>query len=328
MPEEAPEELRSRLALAFDVDDLVAASRLARDLKPWFGVAKVGLELYSAVGPDAIGALRDYRYRVFCDLKLHDIPHTVERSARVLGALGRVCHLPCARRCADAPGRGHRAHRGGRGCRTPEPVGLAVTVLTSDADARLTSSPKRVRVAAEAGCRGLVCPAEDLKTAVTQAPRWGDHGLDPRTPPARSAAMAAEGRGARRRRLLVLSRRSPRRRTRRLPPRPWWPLSPRAALLPSANDASRTGGACSQRQLAASAHEGSGSQASSRRVPRSGQVRTADARSVFRAPGPTRSWPRPDPLKVLQTLPKTGKVKANRAMQLIGISRRQRPGSG
>ena len=44
-------------ALAFDVDDLVAASHLARDLKPWFGVAKVGLGLYSAVGPDAIGAL-------------------------------------------------------------------------------------------------------------------------------------------------------------------------------------------------------------------------------------------------------------------------------
>ena len=41
-------EARDRLALALDVDDLVEAMRLARMLRPWFGIAKVGLELYSA----------------------------------------------------------------------------------------------------------------------------------------------------------------------------------------------------------------------------------------------------------------------------------------
>src|SRR6266508_1567996 len=84
----APAEIRSKLALALDVDDLVVAVRWARELRPWFGVAKVGLELYSAVGPDAIGALTDLGYDVFCDLKLHDIPTTVGRAARVLGAMG------------------------------------------------------------------------------------------------------------------------------------------------------------------------------------------------------------------------------------------------
>ncbi len=39
---EAPAAVRDRLALALDVDDLVAATRLARQLQPWFGVAKVG----------------------------------------------------------------------------------------------------------------------------------------------------------------------------------------------------------------------------------------------------------------------------------------------
>ncbi len=48
-------ELRARMALALDVDDLVEAVRLARQLSPWFGVAKVGLELYTAAGPDAVG---------------------------------------------------------------------------------------------------------------------------------------------------------------------------------------------------------------------------------------------------------------------------------
>ena len=86
MPE--PVELRSRLALALDVDDQVAAMRLAHELRPWFAVAKVGLELYSAAGPDTVAALLDEGFGVFLDLKLHDIPTTVGRAARVLGALG------------------------------------------------------------------------------------------------------------------------------------------------------------------------------------------------------------------------------------------------
>ena len=60
-----PAEVRAKLAVALDVDDAVAALRLARELRPWFGVAKVGLELYSAAGPDVVGALADLGYDVF-----------------------------------------------------------------------------------------------------------------------------------------------------------------------------------------------------------------------------------------------------------------------
>ena len=77
----APPEVRSSLAVALDLDDSVAALRLAREVQPWFGVAKVGLELYSASGPDVVGALLDMGYQVFCDLKFHDIPTTVNRAA-------------------------------------------------------------------------------------------------------------------------------------------------------------------------------------------------------------------------------------------------------
>ncbi len=83
-----PPELRSKMALALDVDDLVQANRLAKQLAPWFGVAKVGLELYTAAGPDAIGSMIDMGFDVFLDIKLHDIPTTVARSATVAGALG------------------------------------------------------------------------------------------------------------------------------------------------------------------------------------------------------------------------------------------------
>src|SRR5262245_39208393 len=84
----ATADVRNRLALAVDVDDLVDALRLGRELRSWFGVAKIGPELFAAAGPDAISAFQDLGYRIFCDLKLHDIPTTVGRTARVIGAYG------------------------------------------------------------------------------------------------------------------------------------------------------------------------------------------------------------------------------------------------
>ena len=85
---EMTEDVRARLALAVDVDDRVAAVRLVRELKPYFGVAKIGLELFCACGPDAVAAIADEGLDVFLDLKLHDIPTTVNRAAAVAGALG------------------------------------------------------------------------------------------------------------------------------------------------------------------------------------------------------------------------------------------------
>src|SRR3989442_13260615 len=81
-------ELRERLVLALDVDDLVAAGRLAKELQPWFGVVKVGLELYTACGPDALASFGDKGFQVFLDIKLHDIPTTVRKASRVIGGLG------------------------------------------------------------------------------------------------------------------------------------------------------------------------------------------------------------------------------------------------
>ena len=167
----ADPELRSRLALALDVDDLVAATRLARELQPWFGVAKVGLELYAASGPDALITVSALGYRVFLDLKLHDIPTTVRRAARVLGAVG-VSYLtihaaggvPMLR--AGVEGLTEGAERAG----LEPPVALAVTVLTSDDDAPPEVFDARVGCAVEAGCGGLVCSANDVARAKQLAP--------------------------------------------------------------------------------------------------------------------------------------------------------------
>jgi orotidine-5'-phosphate decarboxylase len=165
-------ELRSRMVLALDVDDLVEAVRLAKALRPWFGVAKVGLELFSAAGPDAIGTLHDLGYEVFADLKMHDIPTTVGKASRVIGALGvryltMHAHGGPAMLKAGVEG----LLEGARNAELPPPVALAITVLTSDTEAPEHIVPHRLRVAVEAGCGGIVCASDDLKDIRALAPR-------------------------------------------------------------------------------------------------------------------------------------------------------------
>lgn len=159
----ASAEVQGRLAIALDVDDAVAALRLARAVKPWFGVAKVGLELYSAVGPDVLTSLQDLGFEVFADLKFHDIPTTVGRAARVVGALGvryLNFHALGGLDMLRAGAEGLRAGAAAAG--HPAPVALGVTVLTSDADAPAGELERRAALARDAGCDGVVCAATDL----------------------------------------------------------------------------------------------------------------------------------------------------------------------
>ena len=164
--------IRDRLALALDVDDLVAAIRLGRGLKDYFGVAKIGLELYSAAGPEAIGAIADLGYKIFLDLKLHDIPTTVGKAARVLGAVGVNYLTMHAHGGVDMLQAGVQGlEEGARNAGLEQPQSLAITVLTSDGDAPPHIMPKRVMLAAEAGCSGIVCAVGDLEEAHHYAPR-------------------------------------------------------------------------------------------------------------------------------------------------------------
>ena len=166
------EEVRRRLALVLDTDDLVEAHRLAVQMRPWFGVAKVGLELFSAAGPDVIADLRDLGYQVFLDLKLFDIPTTVNRATRVLGALGVEYLTLHATGGVDMLKAGVEGlYHGAEAAGLDVPVSLAVTVLTSDDSAPPHIVPNRVRVALEGGCGGLILAASDLQTARELAPR-------------------------------------------------------------------------------------------------------------------------------------------------------------
>jgi orotidine-5'-phosphate decarboxylase len=175
-------DVRDRLALALDAPDLARAEELAREVQPWFGVAKVGFELFSAAGPEAITRMRELDFKVFADLKLHDIPTTVGRAARVLGRLG-VTYLNFHAAGgvdmlrAAVEGLEEGAHEAGHERPTP----IAVTVLTSDPDA--SAFDARLADAITSGCRGVVCSVDEIArvhdarpdfTTIVPGVRFGD----------------------------------------------------------------------------------------------------------------------------------------------------------
>jgi orotidine-5'-phosphate decarboxylase len=161
---------RDRLALALDLDDLAAAVALADRLHPWFGVVKVGLELFTAAGPAAVEKLTRSDRRVFLDLKLHDIPTTVGKAARQVGRLGVgyvTLHAAGGVEMLRAGVEGLVAGAADAGL-AARPVALGVTVLTSDPDA--SAFPARLAAATEGGCGGVVCSVRELP-AVKERPR-------------------------------------------------------------------------------------------------------------------------------------------------------------
>jgi len=75
------------IVAALDVSHLDRAEGLVKALEGEVGMFKIGLELFTAHGPAAVLRVRDHG-PVFLDLKLHDIPNTVERAARNCARMG------------------------------------------------------------------------------------------------------------------------------------------------------------------------------------------------------------------------------------------------
>jgi orotidine-5'-phosphate decarboxylase len=153
----------ARIALALDVPDLDTAKALIDKTRAHVGTFKVGLELYTAVGPAAVEAVHAAGAKCFLDLKLHDIPATMGRSMARAASMGvayltvhGVAGLDSLREANDNAGSTRL---------------LAVTVLTSlDAAALeaigLSGSPRNAadrlaKLAWSAGLRGFVTSAHE-----------------------------------------------------------------------------------------------------------------------------------------------------------------------
>jgi orotidine-5'-phosphate decarboxylase len=155
-----------RICAALDFPSWAQAEPFARAVAPAVGMLKVGLELFAAEGPPAVRAAAALGRPVFLDLKLHDIPNTVEGAARSAAASG------AALLTVHAAGGAEMVRAAVRGAQGKVRV-LAVTVLTSlDAEALgavgLAGPPEAAvvrlaRLAVGAGAGGLVCSPHEVR---------------------------------------------------------------------------------------------------------------------------------------------------------------------
>ena len=159
-----------RICAAVDFPSWREAEPFARAVAPAVGMLKVGLELFVAEGPAVVRAAAALGRPIFLDLKLHDIPNTVEGAARTAARSGASLLTVHA---AGGPEMVAAAVRGaGPGVRV-----LAVTVLTSldqrALDAVGLAGPpeaavvRLARLAVAAGAGGLVC--SPLEVAAVRA---------------------------------------------------------------------------------------------------------------------------------------------------------------
>lgn len=165
------DRIRGRIAVALDTGDLEEAKAIAAAVKPNIGIAKVGLQLFSAAGHNAVRAVQDAGLDVFLDVKLHDIPNTVYGASKVLGSLGvrfLTVHASGGQEMLAAAVRG--LEEGAKENGLPVPTALAITVLTSDRTASADVLKDRLAAAIAGGCGGVVCAASDLSVIRSVAP--------------------------------------------------------------------------------------------------------------------------------------------------------------
>ena len=161
----------AELIVALDVNCRAEAEAKVRLLGDAVDFYKIGLELFTAEGPDVVKAVKAFGKKVFLDLKFHDIPRTVERAVTSGGKLGvdlmtihSVGGKAMIRAAADAA-----AAFGAGG-----PKILAVTVLTSldasdlaDIGVSGRSPAEQVqamgRLARANGAAGIVCSPKEVR---------------------------------------------------------------------------------------------------------------------------------------------------------------------
>ncbi len=180
------DEVLDRLIVALDVDG--DRLRPLVEMLPNVRTFKIGMEAYYREGADLIRWVTDRGHHVFLDLKLHDIPHQVERAARVVAGLG-IRFLTV--HTSGGPDMVAAAVRGAADAGDMNVLG--VTMLTSLTGTELpavwdpaTSVEHKVlalaRIARDGGCHGIVASpkeAEMLRSHFGQGMRIVCPGIRP-----------------------------------------------------------------------------------------------------------------------------------------------------
>ncbi|MEI7900186.1 MAG: orotidine-5'-phosphate decarboxylase [bacterium] len=159
----------AELIVALDVSSTAEVVQLVDRLGESVSFYKIGLELFSAEGPDVVRAVKSRGKKVFLDLKLHDIPRTVERAVKAGAALGvdlMTLHAAGGKAMIRA------AQAAALSCGANAPKLLAVTVLTSldqsdladlGVGREMTAHVEALgRLACENGADGIVCSPKEV----------------------------------------------------------------------------------------------------------------------------------------------------------------------
>jgi orotidine-5'-phosphate decarboxylase len=194
-----------KLIVALDVPSKKEAIQLIEQLQPKVSFFKVGLQLYTAEGPEIVRAVLGNGAKVFLDLKLHDIPNTVARaveSASKLGVQMLTIHLSG----------GTEMIRAAVAAKRTEMSILGVTVLTSATQHTLDELGvgeqldrhvlRLANLGVSAGIDGLVASPFEVKFLRTELgdkiklvspgvrPGWSEQGDQKRTMTPRDALEA------------------------------------------------------------------------------------------------------------------------------------------
>ena len=158
-----------KIIVALDFADATSALNLVNQLDPSLCKLKVGKELFTATGPQFVEQLIAKNFKVFLDLKFHDIPTTVKKACQAASNFG-VWMLNV--HASGGTSMMHAAAEGvdiGSQSRSNKPLLIAVTVLTSMNQASLSEVGitesvenqvlKLAKLTQQAGLNGVVCSA-------------------------------------------------------------------------------------------------------------------------------------------------------------------------
>ena len=164
-----------KIIVALDVADLKSAKKLLTELDGVITYYKIGFELFTAYGWKAVELVRKFGGKVFLDLKLHDIPNTVSKTAAVIceheidmfnvHALGGLEMMKktvetVQEKCVKAK---------------KKPLLIGVTILTSHSESNLSAELGITRgleeevlslagLAKRAGLNGVVCSPQEIRS--------------------------------------------------------------------------------------------------------------------------------------------------------------------
>lgn len=168
------EDNAGKIIIALDVDSREEGLSLVRQLKDTH-IFKVGLQLFTAMGPPLIEELRGLGKKVFLDLKLHDIPNTVAGAVRMgirYGVSMMTLHASGGQEMMASAVRSAKEAAENMGMESP--LLLAVTVLTSlqsedlkeigIASETIDQVVNLAGLARQAGIRGIVCSPQEIET--------------------------------------------------------------------------------------------------------------------------------------------------------------------